>query len=651
MKDSKGNNAKGKFRGAAAFDGFWNGVENLGVDLDVNIYQHKQLKQYKVEDPWVLAYALGLGAETPEDLSGQFSWTNADLIIDYTDPNNVKIPAQSIGISENYYGYGEGYIQAAGGTLVDGIITFPVEAIGFAHLNATGGQLVPCNNSGMFRVVLPGVEIADYSLAASYEGMDVAADNTTIAAKLKFTYGDDVTGIKYLIVNGNVENNPAEALAILEAGTDENILSVEDFKQGGKEANIKAGLEGGLYTVVAAPADKAGALRIKEATAKSFYFPGLGAPEEHPCELQVVTAKFSQIYPAYAEQYPDYSAFAYGVFGTEIKAGKYLVAATATFEYYLAQGATLEALVEANGKALPVEEVNSEKGWVSNAVGLDPNTEYMVVIIAENNYGEKGTFYAAHTTDALPYSGELQIGEYLMYSKKITGEGENDFIESACLLNITPQVINGAISETDYFVGGLGVDTGTRWYAKYDSAANTFTISGVEEGYESDGSLFGGLYGYADKEKTMAFGFYSFANEESQGNDPLVLTVDSATKTINGMQNYMFALPVFDLSTGEQVSSMGYWFGETTIIMPYTEEPTPSTTSVKSVKNVRNISFRMPQYDVNSMRAKYSKILSTKSIELANNAMKRNVSSVKPTVVESYTREAVKFQRAKANIR
>ena len=134
----------------------------------------------------------------------------------------------------------------------------------------------------------------------------------------------------------------------------------------------------------------------------------------------------------------------------------------------------------------------------------------------------------------------------------------------------------------------------------------------------------------------MAFGFFSFANEESTGNDPLVLTVDPATKTINGMQNYMFALPVFDMATGKQVNSMGYWFGDTTIIMPYTEEAT-STPSVKSVKNVRGISFRMPQFDVNSMRAKYSKISNIKSANLANNAMKRNVSSVKPILVEGYT--------------
>jgi hypothetical protein len=45
----------------------------------------------------------------------------------------------------------------------------------------------------------------------------------------------------------------------------------------------------------------------------------------------------------------------------------------------------------------------------------------------------------------------------------------------------------------------------------------------------------------------------------------------------------------------------------------------------------------MPQFDVNSMRAKYSKISNIKSANLANNAMKRNVSSVKPILVEGYT--------------
>lgn len=628
MKDSKNNDAKGKFRGAAAFDGFWSGVENLGVDIDVNIYQHKNLKQYKIEDPWVLAYTLGLGAETPEDLTSQFSWTNADLIVDYTDPNNVKIPAQSIGISENYYGYGEGYIQAAGGTLVDGIITFPVEGIGFAHLAATNGQLIPCNTSGMFRIVLPGVEISDYSLAVAYDGMDVAADNTTTTAKLKFTYGDDVTGIKYMVVEGNVESDPTAALNTLLAGTDENILSVEDFVKGGKEIGVKVGMERGIYSIVAAPADKNGALNSKNAVVMSFYFAGIGAAEEHPCELEVVTAKFSQIYPAYAEQYPDYSAFAYGVFGTEIKAGKYLVAATATFEYYLAQGATLEALVEANGKALPVEQVNSENGWVSNAIGLDPDTEYMVVIVAENNYGETGTFYAAHTTDPVPYSGELAIGSYDMYCKA------SDTMESACTFTVEPT----AGSDTAFLVGDIAMTgSGIKWHATYDPTASTLTLNGIEYGYEDYGNQFGALYGYTDSTKQYAFGFYSFANESSKGTDPLVLTVDPTTKQVNGMQNYMFAIPVFDYASGSQVGMMAAYLGASTTIAPHVE-----SSSVKSVS--------MPFSSI-KMRSTSKFTVKSANLGSANFFATKSVSSVKPIVVESYTREVVKFQPVKANIR
>lgn len=648
MTDSKGNNVKGKFRGLDLLTGLYN--LDASIEVDVNIYEHKTNKGvYRVENPWVESMKALFGIKTKEEAAAKgVVITDADFEIDCSDPNCVWFAMQGTGCDfgyENtytmsYYWYDQtqngGQGGVPGGTLVDGIITFPVKGTLAVEPGYDDGAYYG-NKNGMFRIILPGVEIADYSLAVAYDGMDVAADNKTTTAKFKFTYGDDVTGIKYMIVNGNIESNPTEALTTLFAGQDENILAVENFVKGGKEAGVRVGMERGVYTIVAAPVDKNGALREADALVNSFYFAGIGEAEEHPCEIGVITEKFSVVYPGYEAMYPDYSAFAYCIYGTEIKSGMYLVAATSAIESVLAQGATLEEVILANGNPLEkLDQVNGENGWVSNAIGLKAATSYTVAVLAENVYGEKAVATAAHVTDPMPYLGELKVGEYLMYSKKITGEGENDFIESACLLNITPQVVSGAISETDYFVGGLGVETGTNWYAKYDSAANTFTISGVEEGYEADGSLFGGLYGYANQEKTLAFGFYSFANEESTGNDPLVLTVDPATKTINGMQNYMFALPVFDMATKKQVNSMGYWFGDTTIIMPYTEEAT-STPSVKSVKNVRGISFRMPQFDVNSMRAKYSKISNIKSANLANNAMKRNVSSVKPILVEGYT--------------
>ena len=641
MKDSKGNAAKGKFRGAAAFDGFWSGVENLGVDIDVNIYQHKQLKQYKVEDPWVLAYVLGLGAEKPEDLKSQFSWTNADLIIDYTDPNNVKIPAQSIGISEDYYGYGEGYIQAEGGTLVDGIITFPVEGIGFAHLAATNGQLIPCNTSGMFRVVLPGVEIADYSLAIAYEGMDVAADNTTVTAKLKFTYGDDVTGIKYLIVNGNVENNPAEALAILEAGTDENILSVEDFEQGGKEANIKAGLEGGLYTVVAAPADKAGALRIKEATAESFYFPGLGAPEEHPCVFNAALVLPSAYNPALVANYPDETSLIYMALGEEIASVKYYLnksSVIATWE------GTAEELVAAYGNDLPADAVamvNSEKGLASAFTKLASGTEYTMIFVATNDYGESMTKVVTCSTKAVEinYDGELAIGPYYMSCVLNAGTEQEAKFENLF------EVIPNGDSTTDFVVKNFGVNLNgmdIMWLAKYDSAAGTLTLDGTEQGYEDYGCQFGVPYAYVDQAQTQALAFFSLATKEStSGTDPCVLTVDATSKQVNGLQNALFAAQVLDLSSKAVLATWGYYTNELTTIVPYTEG---TTASVKSASYAK-LPFSSVVVPVNKFRSIKA---STASL---NSAAVQSVSSVKPTVVESYTREVVKFQRAKANIR
>ena len=641
MKDSKGNNAKGKFRGAAAFDGFWSGVENLGVDIDVNIYQHKQLKQYKIEDPWVLAYTLGLGAEKPEDLAGQFSWTNVDLIIDYTDPNNVKIPQQSIGISENYYGYGEGFIVASGGTLVDGIITFPVEGIGFAHLDATGGQLIPCNTSGMFRIVLPGVEIADYSLAVAYEGMDVAADNTTVTAKLKFTYGDDVTGIKYLIVNGNVENSPAEALAILEAGTDENILSVEDFKQGGKEANIKAGLEGGLYTVVAAPADKAGALRIKEATAKSFYFPGLGAPEEHPCVFNAALVLPSAYNPALVANYPDETSLIYMALGEEIASVKYYInksSVIATWE------GTAEELVAAYGNDLSadgVAKVNSQNGLVSAYTKLASGTEYTMIFVATNDYGESTTKVVSCATKAveLNYTGELAIGQYIMSCTVNAGTEQEVTFDNLF------EVIPNGDSTTEFVVKNFGVNLSSMdimWLAKYDSAAGTLTLDGTELGYEQYGNQFGGPYAYVDQAQTQALVFFSLATMESTaGKDPCVLTVDATSKQVSGLQNALFAAQVVDLASGAGLGTWGYYTNELTTIVPYTEA---APSSVKS-NSYAKLPFSSVVVPVNKFRS-----LKASNVSLESAAV-MSVNSVKPLVVEGYTREVGKFQRAKANIR
>ena len=639
LKDSKGNNAKGKFRGVAAMDDFW-GVSSL-EEIAVNVYQHKQKKQYKVENPWVTTLMIALGADKEEQLSSQFSWVATDLIIDFTDVNNVTIPQQSIGISENYYGYGEGYIIGQGGTLVDGIITFPEGGIGYIHANLFANYgWIPCNTDGSFRLVLPGVEIADYSLAIAYDGMDVAADNVTAAAKLKFTYGDDVTGVKYLIVNGNVEKNPADALATLVAGTDENILSIEDFVQGGKEANIKAGLETGLYTVVAVPVDNAGALRAKEAAAKSFYFPGLGVAEEHPCKFNAALVLPSTYNPALVANYPDETSLIYMAMGTELANVRTYLNKTSTIATWTGTAEELVAAYGSDVSAAVLAKINSENGYTGVYTNLAPGTEYTMIFVATNDYGESVTKVVSCTTKAIDvnYSGELAIGQYLMNCTLNAGTEQEASFDN--LFEVVPV----GDSETEFVVKNFGVNLDgmdINWLATYDSAAKTLTLSGLEQGYEEYGSMFGSPYAYVNAEKTAVLAFFSLATADSKGSDPCVLTVDPTSKQVSGLQNALFAAQVLDASTGSPLATWGYYTNELTTIVPYSEA-SPSAVKTSSYAKLPFSSVVVP---VNKFRS-----LKTSTVGLESAAV-MSVNSVKPLVVEGYTREVGKFQRAKANIR
>lgn len=643
LKDSKGNNAKGKLRGVAMMDGFW-GVSS-SEEINVNVYQHKQKKQYKVENPWLTLYMVGFGA-TEEELAGQFSWVPADLIIDFTDPNNVTIPQQSIGITENIYGYGEGYVIGSGGTLSEGVITFPVEGIGYIHAAlASSYGWIPCNTDGSFRLVLPGVEVADYSLDVVYDGMDVAADNKTTTAKFKFTYGADVTGIDYMIVTGNKEDQASALLSTLVAGEDKNILSVENFEQGKGVANVRIGLESGLYTIVAAAKDKNGSLTAKTALVKSFYFAGIGNTEEHPCEIGVITAKFSEAYPSYASQYPDYSALAYCIYGTGIKSAKYLVAKASAINNMIASGADLETLVNEYGydvEAKNLPKVNSENGWVSNAINLDAATEYTIAVYATNEYGESALATATHTTDAAPtYTGELAIGQYFMSCNVEMKEGVQTFEN---VFTVTPNGEDG----TKFFISDLGFNDGGqhKFHATYDATASTLTVDGTYKGMEDYGSLFGGmLYGeLATSDATYSYTIFSYNSAESKGKDPIVFGVDPTTKQISSLQTLEFEVAAFVPSGNSfsYVGSFAIFQGAGTTIEPYTAS---AASSVKKASLI-NTPLRAAINNVNTLRNKFA----VKSVAISK-AEKMVGKSVKPSLVEKCAATKKAYQYAKANIR
>lgn len=81
------------------------------------------------------------------------NWTNAEVVVDATDPNAVFIEEQDYGISVNSsYGFFQIKTEKSG-TLKDGVITWPAEemSIGLPGL----GRWFPTNDEGTFSITLP----------------------------------------------------------------------------------------------------------------------------------------------------------------------------------------------------------------------------------------------------------------------------------------------------------------------------------------------------------------------------------------------------------------------------------------------------------------------------------------------------------------
>ena len=326
--------------------------------------------------------------------------------------------------------------------------------------------------------------------------------------------------------------------------------------------------------------------------------------------------------------------------GTEIANVRTYINKTSTIATWTG---TAEELVAAYGSDVPaavLDKINSENGYAGVYNGLAPGTEYTMIFVATNDYGETTTKVVSCSTKAIEinYSGELAIGQYYMNCTVNAGTEQEVSFDNLF------EVIPVGDSETEFVVKNFGVNINgmdINWLATYDSAAKTLTLSGIEQGYEDYGCQFAVPYAYVDQAKTQALVFFSFATQDSKGADPCVLTVDETSKQVNGLQNLLFAAQVLDLSSGSPLATWGYYTNELTTIAPYTEA-VPS--SVKS-NSYAKLSFSSVVVPVNKFRS-----LKASNISLESAAVK-SVNSVKPLVVEGYTREVGKFQRAKANIR
>lgn len=578
----------GKFREGYLGDIF----DGAMVEIEVTIHKHKSTEGvYMVEEMFGWPYMTEFFGATQAQLSGQFSYTPSNIIFDCTDPTHVTVAKQWTGITENTYGYGQFmFASQAAGTLANGIITFPNNGL-IAEL-AGLGRTFDVNANGTFRIMFPGAEAVDYSLAAAYGGMKVSPDNTTASAVIDFSYGADVQGISYILASGNVTDKAGEIADQIVAGTIENINVVENFPVGAGTVSSEAELTAaGVYTVVALPKDKSGKLLSSEVSAASFFFPGLGGSSAPDCDITAMMGLVSVNWPEQSAECPDEYSLYFEFTGSELTSLVTWLTTTDNLEALIAEtGATEEALIEVYGTDRSdtfMPKINTNGFYGSAWIELLDDTSYTLLVKATNTYGKSAVVKATASTTALSYAGTLVLGRYQMsYS-----EPEGYACENVFRIHPTEN------STTVFLVSGLG-DTASslQWYATFDPAAGTLTLDGTAKGWEDKGNIFGKISSNYDPAGTLIYTWWTFVDPKSDAiDDPLVFTVDATTNQPSVL-NTCLNCPIIKKADQSYVGDLCF-FPVGTEVTPYTaaEAPSAAKTKIQGIRtNIPFSSVRIP---------------------------------------------------------
>ena len=601
MNGKDGKPATGKARVLAAID-FRLGVA-VPAEIETNIYKHRDKDWYKVESPWIKSFVYLFENATTEDIINSFETTTPapGLIFNCEDPENVIIPEQKFGLKD-IYGvwsgnptelFGDFVIAGKGGLLEDGVITFPKGNVACAFeadlvdytidffYGAYGG-----NQSGLFRVIFPGSEVADYSLAGRYKGMDVAADNETVTAKFEFTYGYNVSAIKYLVVEGDVENRPEAAKSKLFAGTDENIQTIEDLVADNENVEIKLSLTRGVYSIVAAAVKPDGTLYERTAIVIPFYFPSIGEQEDTSCQFELNLGLVSQLAADVmtGEElalHPDYVSLAYSLQGEDLKSISYFVSTSEQVEKALTE-MSAEELVNKSGLMFDIDTVEgaSTGEWIGTFDGLDPETSYTMIVIAKNIYGNSVTLTkSTSTTVAPPYEGKVVIGNYIMECAN-KDENDKDVVSTNKF-----QLRNVPGSNTSFYVKGFVTDDSNDWKAEYNETNNTLVLNGQIRYLETkgdEGNMFGYGLGYYNPEQTQLYAVVAYPDYENNKSDknadvgPAILTINPETNQLTGLDSKLMLIHVLMDYETNQASNLKMFAGtRTTIKLDNGEEENP----------------------------------------------------------------------------
>lgn len=520
------------------------GTATLHEDLLTTFYNVETGKAWECEVyenanvPGVLYFKNAFTSEYPYNEPGDYVTTDKYFMVNVKDPDKVYIPYQGLGMD---WGKGEfrvvslisAYFEGAAdnwGTRKDGVISFPAKGILIQRADEDGFYYA--NGSGAFVIHLPGAILTDYSVEASYSGMFVDPEGNAEPV-IDIAAGDDVATVNYLIISQDQDVNAAFEGIV--AGAD----SVQTVEIVDNAARIQPALEPGLYYMVYCPVDAEGGLQTDDADVLDFYFPGASA-EKPEVEATLQALDIDKVFPEdilTANGMTNYNSFAYVISGKDIKRVRTYLHKTSVIEGAAADGLTPEMLCAEYGeddtKAVSAIEANGY--YAGGVVKLSAETSYTMVVNIENVYGSTACLTATYVTAAMPYSGELVIGDY------------GDF------------TLTYAGSENQFIVNNLLLENGSTFRAVYDPSALTLTLDGVEVGYEDYGCAFGSIYGYANEEKTRGYGYFVYSaenlnNENADGTDPLVFNVDPTSHQVSSYASAV-EVAIFNMSDKSYVGT------------------------------------------------------------------------------------------------
>ena len=360
-----------------------------GVEWEVEVYTKSTTPgYYYFKDAYVSA-PFNQGWEQNQ---GWNMMPGSYLVINAENPARVYMPFQNLCCS---WGYGWMYAGSiapeagisggtpAYGTLVDGVISFPAGGLAFGETEYNDLQLFVTNNSGLFRICLPGAVLVDYTV-------EILSGYTNQGQHpVQFTFGADIQTIKYLAYEGALSSEELQA-KVSEVLTSEN-AQVITKDQADEEGNVVVALsfeQTGKYTIVAVGFDKDAQPQTAVAEIISYVAADAPVPVVVNAGL-IVSNKYAP------EGYTSENSLEFYVYGQNIVEAGIGLYRTSDLETDFA-GCLQSVMTKGLLNAAALEMINGN-GLTDIYVNLNAGTDYTLLVYASNGYEQTYVTASAKT--------------------------------------------------------------------------------------------------------------------------------------------------------------------------------------------------------------------------------------------------------------